>query len=170
MVLRVSSVVGNIYSDIELQKKLSSQRESGNFEVLQLSRTDMEKHQMRKTTDRGTDLGIVLDSGLRLKHGDVLNTDNLIIVEQLKEKVAALSVAAPGEPDRIMEVFVLVGHAIGNRHRPISIQNGRIYFPIRDDTEIDVFKGVLRPIMGDLKFEVDEIIFVPHDGMNVHEH
>jgi len=60
---------------------------TGNCERLLISRMEMEKFRLRRKTDRGTDLGIVLEPGSRLHHGDVLvwTKDRLVIVEQLPE-------------------------------------------------------------------------------------
>lgn len=167
---KITSAVGNIYSDLGLQQKFLRRRESGDYEVLELSRSDMEKHQIRKTTNKGTDLGIVLDHGVRLKHGDVLDSESMIVIEQTIEKVAAISLGQPEDPHQLMEMYVLVGHTIGNMHRPVSVHRGRICFPIRSETEIDVFKHALYNLVGNAKFEVDEIRFMPHDGTSVHEH
>jgi urease accessory protein len=64
---------------------------------------------------------------------------------------------------------VLVGHIIGNRHRPISIIDGRICFPINNDVEEETFRQLLGRI-GGVNLESKEMVFVPHGGMDVHEH
>ncbi len=52
---------------------------------------ELEKRILRRTADRGTDVGLNLDSGVTLRHGDVLkNEDKKIIIEQLPEKVISV--------------------------------------------------------------------------------
>ena len=78
----------------------------------------MEKSRLRKKTEDGFDIGIVLDPGKKLHHGDVISQDSeIILIEQLSEKILTVRFT---ENDK--RLFLLVGHIIGNRHRPISIK------------------------------------------------
>jgi len=81
-VLEVNLPVGNIFLDEGFDDL-----KNGNFEKLKISRMELEKRILRRMTDRGTDVGLNLESGVRLRHGDVLkNGDTKIVVEQLPEK------------------------------------------------------------------------------------
>lgn len=77
------SIVGNIFTENgshTLKEKV--------FERLQISRNDLEKNRIRRTTDKGTDISIVLERGSKLQHGDILNYGkNFIVVYQTPEKV-----------------------------------------------------------------------------------
>lgn len=167
--LQVNSIAGNIYDDTEIGKKFTLSKEAGNYDVLELSRIDMAKSRMRKTTSRGIDVGIVLDSGIRLRHGDLLDAKIPILVSQIKEKVLMVTPAGNLDNKTLLETLVLVGHIIGNRHRPISILDGRICFPINNDAEEETFRQLLSRIKC-INFETGDIVFVPHGGMDVHEH
>jgi urease accessory protein len=168
-VLQVNSVAGNIYDNAKIGKKFALSKEAGNYDVLELSRLDMAKSRMRKTTSKGIDVGIVLDSGTCLRHGDLLDAKTPILVSQIKEKVLMVTPKNNLDSKMLFETLVLVGHIIGNRHRPISIIDGRICFPINNDVEEETFRQLLGRI-GGVNLESKEMVFVPHGGMDVHEH
>ena len=65
--INVNSILGNIFKETKL--------ESTNFEKLIISRIDLEKRILRKNTDLGTDIGINLDSGIKLQHGDIIGNN-----------------------------------------------------------------------------------------------
>ena len=93
---------------------------------------------------------------------------NLIVIHQLPEKVLRVMI---NERDWSPNLLVQLGHIIGNRHRPLSIaSDGSILFPIHDETEIELFKQLFSDIIDHLSLHVEDEIFVPNEGMNVHEH
>ena len=133
--LAVTSISGNIFHD-----KMYGSLETGTFERLKVSRYDLEKSRIRRQTDKGTDVGLDLASGEILHHGDILsNDDKIIVIEQLPEKV--ISVRLKNKNMSRVDLLVLIGHIIGNRHRPISIKNDVISFPIQADSELEVFQN-----------------------------
>jgi len=161
-VLEVNSPVGNIFLDEEFDDL-----KSGNFEKLKISRMELEKRILRRKTDRGTDVGLNLEPGVKLRHGDVIkNGDMRIVVEQLPEKIITVRL----KDKKMTDVMVLLGHIIGNRHRPISIKSDEISFPIQADSEKDVFTKLFQEIINHIEMTVEERIFSPHSGADVHEH
>ena len=62
--LEVSSPIGNIFLD-----KGFDELKSKNFERLKISRMELEKRILRRKTDRGTDVGLNLEPGVKLRHG-----------------------------------------------------------------------------------------------------
>ena len=158
--LEVNSPIGNIFND-----KAFHELKNGGFEKLKVSRMDLEKRILRKKTDLGTDVGLNLDQGVKLRHGDVIrNGDKKIVIEQLSEKVISVKL----KNKNTIDVMVLLGHIIGNRHRPISIHKEEILFPIQADSEIDVFTKLFQSIINHIEIRVDEQIFVPHSGADIH--
>ena len=151
--LRITFVSGNIFRD-HIHDDIYAETE---YEHLRITRHDAEKSRLRKSTDRGTDIGLVLEQGTRLRHGDILQGDEkTIVVEQIPEKVATLKLDKSDT-----ESLILAGHIIGNRHRPVSIKDNTIHFPIQADSEIEVFEKLLSGI--NTKITIEEIIFTPHD-------
>jgi len=161
-VLEVNAPVGNIFLDEEFENL-----KDGNFERLKISRMELDKRILRRKTDRGTDIGLNLDPGIKLRNGDILrNGENPIVVEQLPEKVIVVRLRTSNN----REVMVLLGHIIGNRHRPISIQREEVVFPIQAESEKEVFEKLFHSIINYIELIVEDRIFSPHSGADVHEH
>ena len=137
----------------------------GAVEKMRISRMEAERTRMRKTTDRGTDVALTLPAGTRLRHGDVLAvSERMIIVEQEPEMVAVVRInkSDPG-------LAALVGHAIGNLHRPIKVENGRICFPIQAESELEMLRRQFSAIIDHIEIGTDMMVFEP-EGVSAHEH
>ena len=164
--LIVNTILGNMYKDDQLAKKIEDSKVQGKFRRLLLSRIEMEKTRLRKKTDDGFDIGFVLEPGTKLQHGDVISGSNeTILIEQLPEKTLTVKFK-----ENRKDLFLLVGHIIGNRHRPISIRNGTISFPIHDDSEMELFERLFHEVIHKIDLSIDEQCFIPHTSMDVHEH
>jgi urease accessory protein len=86
--------------------------------------TDRRRSRFRTTSVDGRDVGITVSRTLR--DGDVLDADGTPVVVELEEiPVLAVSLGAldPSEA-------VAFGHALGNRHRDLTVQDGRALVPI----------------------------------------
>lgn len=156
--LNINSILGNIFKDTSL--------ECTNLEKLIISRIDLEKRILRKKTNSGTDIGINLNSSTKLQHGDIIGNDKTkIIVEQMPEKVISVKLKENDE-----KIAILLGHIIGNRHRPIAIKDKMILFPIQEDSELEIFERLLKEIIEHIELKIKEEIFLPHTSADVHEH
>ena len=167
--LTIISIIGNISDDKKLMTKFKQMESRKSCERLKISRLELERSRIRKKTDLGTDIGLVLDSGTRLHHGDVIvsNLKKFIVIEQLPEKVISIKIKnLKDNPSRT----VTLGHIIGNRHKPIVVNDDVLSFPIQADSEVEVFKKLLSGVMNNLELEVEEQIFQPQQGMYMHEH
>jgi len=164
--LIVNTILGNIYKDSKLAKKIEDAKQQGKFRRLILSRTEMEKSRLRKKTEDGFDVGLALDWGTKLQHGDIISeSTEIILIEQLPEKILIVKFR---ENDKAL--FLLIGHIIGNRHRPISIKNECISFPIHDDSEMELFERLFHEVIDKIDLSIEEQRFIPHVSMDVHEH
>ena len=134
--LIIKKILGNIYSDISLNKKFEESKINGNLQKLFLSRSEMEKIHLRKETDGGLEIGLTFETGTKLHHGDVLNDEtSLIVINQIPEKIIKVRFKSDTFSSNLA---VIVGHVIGNRHRPIPLNDdSSVSFPIHDDSEID---------------------------------
>ena len=163
--LSVTSVAGNI-ADRHLAARYRRAAAAGKCERLLVSRIDMERHRLRRRTDRGTDIGLVLEPGNRLHHGDLLAaTEKFILVEQLPEKVLSISIKKDSI-EKMVSLAALIGHVIGNRHRPIAVDHDAISFPVQAELEVDVFRKLLPE---GVKLKVTEQVFFPAGEVHVHE-
>ncbi len=167
--LTIISVIGNIFDDKKLMTKFKQMESKKRCERLKIARLELERSRIRKKTDLGTDIGLILDSGTRLHHGDVIvsNLKKFIIIEQLPEKVISIRIK---KLKKNPTGLVTLGHIIGNRHKPIVISDDVLYFPIQAYSEVEIFKKLLVGVMNNLEIEVGEQIFQPQHGMYMHEH
>ena len=167
--LLINSILGNAYRDSNLKEKIENATQNRTIKQLSLSRSDMEKSRLRTKTDDGTEIGLSLEPGTTLDHGDVLEINsNLIITHQLPEKILSVKVT---DDHHSSSIRVQLGHIIGNRHRPLSItSDGSVLFPIHDENEVELFEKLFSEIIHHVSMTVEDKIFVPNQGMNVHEH
>ena len=167
--LTITSVIGNIFDDKKLMAKFKQMESKKRCERLKIERLELERSRIRKKTDFGTDVGLILDSRTRLYHGDVIisNTNKFIMIEQLPEKVISIRIK---KLKKNPTGLITLGHIIGNRHKPIVINNDILYFPILAYSEAEVFKKLLSDVITNLNLGVEEQIFQPQHGMYLHEH
>lgn len=157
-VIRVSTPIGNIYSD-EAYRYLKNE----NFEKLKLSRANMQKRALKAIGDMGTEIEINLIPGIDLAHGDVIdNHGTKIVVLQIPEKVIAVYPKVNSTGNMIM---VLLGHIIGTHHRPISMSTLKIMFPIVSDSELAVFTKYFHSIIDFIDLRIEEQVFKPHSAV-----
>ncbi len=161
--IKITEPSGNIFDD---QKLESLGNNDAVVEHLLVSRDSLQKNRLRANTEEGTDIGIVLEPGLHLHHGDVLVCDDkTILVEQLAEKVITVTIK-----DENADLMVLAGHIIGNRHRPISVNDGVISFPIQAESEIEVFEKLFSVIKNKIELKIEDMVFRPQVGADVYDH
>jgi urease accessory protein len=172
--ITINSVIGNIKKDTNMGHKYDEmcRRAAALCETIKISRLESERVRMRKTSDKGSDIALVLPQGTHLKHGDVImQTENkMVIVEIEPENVAMLEIKGNLHGDDIIKLPVSIGHTIGNLHRPIKIEQNKIYFPIQADSEIDMFRKLLGAANEHIEINKAKIVFEPDEGMNIHEH
>ena len=161
-VLEVNSTSGNIFLD-----KVFDGVKRNSFEKLRVSRAEMEKRILRKNTDHGTDVGLKLNQGVKIHHGDIIqNGEKKIIIEQIPEKTITVKIKNKNNSD----IMILLGHIIGNRHRPIFIQDDEVSFPIQADSEKEVFVELFSSIIDNIEITVKEQVFHPHSDADTYEH
>ena len=172
MLITISSVIGNIKKDSNLRQKYDEMSRRETCETIKISRLESKRVRMRKTSDKGTDIALMLPQGTHLKHGDaiLLNEDKMIVIEIEAENVAMVTIKSNLDHDDIFKLPVTIGHTIGNLHRPIKIEEDRIYFPIQADSEIDMFRKLLGSVNEHIEINKTKIVFEPDEGMNIHEH
>lgn len=174
ILITINTVIGNIKKDTNLGQKYDEmcRRGASACETIKISRLESERVRMRKTSDKGTDVALTLPQGTHLKHGDVLLVaeNKMLIVEVEPENVAMLEIKSNLHGDDIIKLPVTVGHTIGNLHRPIKVEENKIYFPIQTNSEIDMFRKLLGSANEHIQITNTKIVFEPDEAMNIHEH
>jgi urease accessory protein len=170
--ISINSVVGNIHNDNDLAQKYNQMTVKQLSENIRISRSEAQRSRMRKTSNKGSDVAIMLPQSVHIKHGDVLllNNDKIIIVEIQPEKVAVIAVKNNIASGHLFEMAVKVGHTIGNLHRPIKLEDNKIILPIQAESELDLLKKVLGSIKELIDITSTTMVFEPEEGADVHEH
>lgn len=169
--ITVNSVLGNIRDDKRLKERYEEMDAQKACETIVVSRLESGRVRMRKTSDKGSDIALILPTGTRLRHGDVvvMTKDKMVVVGVQPEDVIGIEVINNIHADDI-EVPVMVGHTIGNLHRPIKLEGNKIFFPIQADTELNMFTKLFKPMMEHLEMWKTKMVFEPEDGTEIHEH
>jgi urease accessory protein len=126
---------------------------------------------MRKRSDKGTDIAFTFGQGVHIRHGDVVVlTENKIVVVDIEPEDVAMIEVKENAKDEILNLGIRIGHTIGNLHRPIKLEENKIFFPIQADTEIDMLRNLLRPIADHVEIKKTSMVFEPEEEMKVHAH
>ena len=170
--IHINKIIGNINFDLHLKDKYEDMMKNGRVEKIEITRLESDRTRMRKTSDKGTDLALVIDAGSHINDGDVvlLTEDKMVIAIRVSENVATISLKGIMSEDQLFKTAIKLGHTIGNMHRPIKITNGKISFPIQAQSEIELFQKLLSTLKDNIDIKNENIIFEPEDGYNIHEH
>lgn len=170
--ITVDSVIGNINNDKEIKEKFDEMSRRKICETIKISRLESQRLRMRKTSDMGTDVALILQHDMHLKHGDVvmLTENKMVVVEIEPENVLMIEIKENIHEDDVVQVAARVGHTIGNLHRPIKIERHKISFPIQANTELEMFKKLFEPINEYLDINKGTMVLEPEEGMEMHEH
>jgi urease accessory protein len=169
--ININSIVGNIRDNDKLTLKYQVMTENRLSEIVQISRTEAERVRMRKTSNKGNDVAIALSQNTRLRNGDVLllTADRMIVVEITPEKVAVVSFKTITD-NHLFETAVRIGHTIGNLHRPIRLEDNKIFIPIQADSELDLLRKLFGQAREHVEVSSTNIVFEPEEGTGIHEH
>jgi urease accessory protein UreE len=171
--LIVSQIIGNIHRDRKLKSRYLSMMSLGKSETLTITRFERERSRIRRRTDKGSDLGIVLNPGTQMYHGDVIvsGPQKFVIIQQEPETVMTLKIKKNCPDSRVVSTAAAVGHIIGNMHRPIATQNkGRaIAFPLQSNSEFQVFEKLFSKFLEFVNMSVECAVFLPNQTASRHE-
>ena len=177
--ITITKILGNIKKDSLLDQKYRELFKKNLVENVIIRRSESEKVRMRKTSDKGTDIGFILPSGTRLKDQDVIFLDDnkMIMVKLSTELVAIINFKSQliyidqnQNYFDLINIAIKIGHTIGNLHRPLKLKENKIIFPIQTIDEINLFQKLLVDVKDHINITFDEIIFEPDQGFDIHEH
>jgi urease accessory protein len=170
--IHIDKIIGNINSDSHLKDRYQYMLKSDHVERIEISRLESERSRIRKVSDKGTDLVLTMIPGSHINDGDVLllTEEKMVIAKRISENVAIISLKENISADQLFETAIKIGHTIGNMHRPIKIANGKIYFPIQAQSEIELFQKLFSNLRYNLDIKSENIIFEPQPGYDVHGH
>lgn len=166
-------MIGNVTKDDKLREIYEALDKAGKCEKVTITWSEAERTRLRKTADKGTDIGISLESGTVLRDGDVLyRTDEKIILVKVESvDVAVLTFKIDNISDEdLLKVSVKVGHTIGNLHRPIKVDGTRVIFPINSTSEIELLNKTLSSVADQVSVSQSRMIFELNEDAHTHEH
>jgi urease accessory protein len=79
---------------------------------------------LRARLDSGTEVGLLLERGLSLKHGQRLATRDGSLVVEIRARAELLSTVSTPDP----HLLTRVAYHLGNRHVPLQIEPGRVSY------------------------------------------
>lgn len=108
---------------------------------------------LRTRLDSGGEVGLLLERGLSLRHGDRLATRDGVLVVEVRARPELLSSVATSDP----HLLTRAAYHLGNRHVPLQIEPGVLSYQ---------HDHVLDDLMGELGLEVKvvERPFEPEPG------
>jgi urease accessory protein len=170
--IHIDKIIGNINSDSHLKDKYQDMLRRDHVERIEITRLESERSRIRKVSDKGTDLALIMIPGSHINDGDVLllTEEKMVIAKRISENVAIISLKGDISADQLFERVIKLGHTIGNMHRPIRVANGKIYFPIQSESEIELFRKLLFNLRDNLDIKSENIIFEPDPGYDIHGH
>lgn len=144
--LVIDQIVGNAVEDKELACLREEWKQGGQVERVLVGMWEAQKSRLRKHTDLGTEVGINLNRGHLLRHGDVLFLDRadrrLIVVEVESRQVLIIRIRPQATAEEVARVALKLGHILGNQHWPVKITGFTAYVPVVIDQK--VMETVLR--------------------------
>jgi urease accessory protein len=130
--LVAESVLGNVADDAELRAAVEA-RPADEVERVVLDERERRRSRIRTTTDAGTEIGVVVEDERGLEPGDVVvNDDERVVLVEFADR-EALVVAFEGGDAAAMARAAELGHAIGNRHRDLTVRDGEVLIALDAD-------------------------------------
>lgn len=121
--LLVTGVVGHI-----TEPRFAARR----VERLRVTWDEASKRRLRRSTDGNTDVAVALQRDAYLSHGDVLDDDGdrIVVVERPAERAIVVRFDHDASPPARLRAAALVGHAFGNQHVPLDVEDAEIRIPV----------------------------------------
>lgn len=138
-----TEILGNLH-DPEWVKSTQQYR----IESVELDQWTAQKSRFVAKSDRGNEYAIALQRHSQLLDGDIIEClpeERRIVVLRVRLNdvlVADLSELAREQPERIIQIAVELGHAIGNQHWPAVVKGTKVYVPLTVDRK--VMESVMR--------------------------
>lgn len=119
--------LGNIDQNPALADQVAKAKAHQQLLEVHLQQSDRAKGRISCTSTSGMAIGIIKSRQLKIKTGDVYQTQNnyLLLVELIKDKLLVLSL--PKAKNTETSKLIRLGHLFGNQHYPIRIEDQKIY-------------------------------------------
>lgn len=174
----VETVLGNVETDPELAAQYK-RRPAEEIEEVVLDERERRRSRFRTTTDAGTELGVVVESGQGLRPGDVLlDDDHRFVVVAFTDCEAVVVTFEHSGDGPAMATAARFGYRVGNRHWDLAVRGEEVLIALGTDEDriIETVTDTLPPGAETRREYVDPTLFdeTPahgHDhGHSGHDH
>lgn len=146
----VDTVLGNRHEDPRLADRYAAARDEGRLETLTLPPLLAGRRRLKAASDAGTEIGITLSEGRRLRDGDVLVNEEggrLVVVALPAPQTVRLRCDPALPSAAAFEAGLRLGHLLGMQHWDYQSTNDVCVVPVTDRA---VVEAVLRahPVAG----------------------
>lgn len=132
---RIDGIVGNVHADGDLAARYEAHEAADTLERIVVDAENRRRSRFRATTDRGTDVGVVLDRPA-VSSGDVLLAEDDRMIVVAFEPRDALALTLPDATSEALSAAVELGHRVGNQHWDLVVEDGVVYVPLEADRHI----------------------------------
>lgn len=128
----VEHILGNIHKDAILAQKIKD----AVLDILVFNQWEAQKSRCRKRTQKGRDIGIILDRDHFFQEGDVLffeaSTNTYVIAKITLSDlmVVDLNSLKTKTTEKQIKISFELGHTLGNQHWKAVIKGNSVYVPI----------------------------------------
>ncbi len=138
--LIVNEILGNINNDLKWEELYNDVRYKDCVQTIMFTRKESERSRLyKKLPGFDEEIGINLKRGTILHDGDVLyykKGEKMFVVKIEAEEMMVLHFVEKFHEDKMLELAVKLGHAIGNQHWQMKVVEGKIYVPIMIDKKV----------------------------------
>jgi urease accessory protein len=125
---------------------------------LPLDSTDATKRRLRARTRGDVDVALDLERGAYLFAGAVLDDDGrrLIAVERAPEEALIVRFSPALDHGSLVERAARIGHALGNQHVPVELQDGELRAPVTTSRDV-MLDSISRLGLDGIELDVAEV-------------
>ncbi len=138
--LIINQILGNINAGEKWKILYKVMRRENYVLTIMFTRKESEKSRLyKKLPGFDEEIGINLKRGTVLHDGDVLyfkKGEKMFVVKIEAEEMMVLHFVEKFDDDKMLELAVKLGHAIGNQHWQMKVVGGKIYVPIMIDKKV----------------------------------
>ena len=138
--LIINQILGNINADEKWKKLYKVMRRENYVLTIMFTHKESERSRLyKKLPGFGEEIGINLKRGTVLHDGDVLyckKGEKMFVVKIEAEEMMVLHFVERFHDDKMLELAVKLGHAIGNQHWQMKVVGRKIYVPIMIDKKV----------------------------------
>ncbi|MBO1223837.1 MAG: hypothetical protein JYX80_05375 [Candidatus Scalindua sediminis] len=138
--LIINEILGNINTDGKWEKLYNIMNRDNHVHTIMITRLESERCRLfKRLPELNEEMGINLKRGMVLCDGDVLyykRGEKMFVAKIEAEEMMVLHFVEKFHEDKMLELAVKLGHAIGNQHWQMKVVGGKIYVPIMIDKKV----------------------------------